>query len=46
MRIIEEINRRIIRIESLLIGLRAAAIAYAGSRDGNSSLGFLYLIPF
>ena len=46
MRSIEELNRKIVRVESLLVVLSVAAIAYADYQDGkNSSLGYLYLIP-
>jgi hypothetical protein len=43
---IEDLNRRIIRVESLLVILSAAAIAYADYQEGkSSSIGYLYLIP-
>lgn len=43
---IEELNRRIIRVESLLVILSVAAIAYADYQEGkSSSIGYLYLIP-
>jgi serine phosphatase RsbU (regulator of sigma subunit) len=46
MRSIEDLNRRIIRVESLLVILSVAAITYADYHDGkNNSLGYLYLIP-
>ncbi len=43
---IEDLNRRIIRAESLLVILSVAAIAYADYQEGkSSSIGYLYLIP-
>jgi hypothetical protein len=43
---IEDLNRRIIRVESLLVILSVAAIAYADYQEGkSSSIGYLYLIP-
>ncbi len=43
---IEDLNRRIIRVESLLVILSVAAIAYADYQEGqDSSIGYLYLIP-
>lgn len=43
---IEDLNKRIIRVESLLVILSVAAIAYADFQEGkSSSIGYLYLIP-
>jgi len=42
----EDLNRRIICVESLLVVLSVAAIAYADYQEGkSSSIGYLYLIP-
>ena len=43
---IEDLNARIIRVESFLVILSVVAIAYADYQEGkSSSVGYLYLIP-